>query len=436
MTEQEITKIAHKAKEKYDKLTSLMDEIFTHVPEEARKKHYNNDSSYYKGEFHITIQLLLLGLANIDKRVDENEVTLLRFLADNQISLEDYIDFTVKKEDPKNEFKYDLFYMGNQEKRWEMVEYFNNKFSDLLNRFFLTFALVDLSNENKYYKKFINELSDIAYTMLLIDNKVEDSTTREAEQYIQTHFVECYEKACKTLSEGYSTTTPPRIGNDPASQPKLLREVFEQYHNLTRRNNSVLVNYVNNPATLENALVYIETDTSTGTGFIISEDGVCITCEHVIDNAKNIFARITLENGQKEIHRCRLLYKSKENDFALIKLETINQFYFETEGDFSSLELGHEIAIFGYPFGAGLSDNVMELAPTLTKGYISSKQIKEGCEFYFLDAQARPGNSGGPVFDGVTGKVIGYLCGSYGDQSNRIVFMRSLKFYTDNLIKD
>lgn len=436
MTIEEINKIADKAKKEYDNLSILMSEIYEQIDDDKKKKFYNNDKSYFLGEFHIIIQLLLLGLATIDAKIDDNEITLLRYLADRHISLEEYIDFKAKKADFNDSFSYEEFAHISQNERWKFIEKLHKEFDSVISHFFLSLAMVDIASKKDYYKRILSDFSDIAYTMLLIDHHVEEKTTKEAEDYLQEHFVECYEQAYKHITDG-SDFSPKKIGKTKVAPSKLLADVFDDYHNLAIREKEVLVNYVATPKYLENALVYIETEGSTGSGFIISPDGVCITCAHVVEKEKaSIYARLTLENGEKEIHQCKLIYKSPENDFALIKLETNNQYYFETEEDFSKLELGHEIAIFGYPFGAGLNDNVMELMPTLTKGYISSRQIMGGKEFYFLDAQARPGNSGGPVFDCVTGKVIGYLCGAYGDQTNKIIFMRSLKYYASNVIKE
>lgn len=436
MTIEEINKLAEKSKREYDALTVLMSEIYEQIETEKQKEFYDNDKSYFLGEFHIIVQLLLMGLANIDPKIDDNEITLLRFLAHQQFSLEEYLDDKVRKENPEHSFTYEEFARTNQNERWRFIERLHKDFDSIISHFFLSLAMVDIATKKEYYKKVLSDFSDIAYAMLLIDHHVEEKTTKEAEEYLQQHFVECYQQAFDHLTKG-SAFSPKAIGETKVAPSKLLVDVFDDYHNLAVREKEVLVNYVDTPKYLENALVYIETTGGTGSGFIISPDGVCITCAHVVGEGKApIYARLTLEDGEKEIHQCKLLYKSEENDFALIKLETVNQFYFETEDDFSKLELGHEIAIFGYPFGAGLNDNVMELMPTLTKGYISSRQVMGGNEYYFLDASARPGNSGGPVFDGVTGKVIGYLCGAYGDQTNKIVFMRSLKFYSSNVIKE
>ena len=93
MTIEEINKLAEKSKREYDALTVLMSEIYEQIETEKQKEFYNNDKSYFLGEFHIIIQLLLMGLANIDPKIDDNEITLLRFLAHQQFSLEEYLDF-------------------------------------------------------------------------------------------------------------------------------------------------------------------------------------------------------------------------------------------------------------------------------------------------------------------------------------------------------
>ena len=75
-------------------------------------------------------------------------------------------------------------------------------------------------------------------------------------------------------------------------------------------------------------------------------------------------------------------------------------------------ELGEEIAILGYPFGAKMSDDVSKMSVSFTRGYISSKQVKDGKRRTLLDISAKAGNSGSPVISLETGGVVGVLSGS------------------------
>jgi hypothetical protein len=77
----------------------------------------------------------------------------------------------------------------------------------------------------------------------------------------------------------------------------------------------------------------------------------------------------------------------------------------------------------------------MDLEPSLTKGYIASKNKINGHTCYYLDIRSAPGNSGGPVFSLKSNKVIGYLCGSFGTDRSNIIYIRTLKSFLETIVK-
>lgn len=169
---------------------------------------------------------------------------------------------------------------------------------------------------------------------------------------------------------------------------------------------------------------------------MITSTGLCFTCNHVIKEASEIFVR--LDDGDNRIvYKSTVAYYNEDEDFALLQLEDCaNNYFFEIETDFSSLKTGEDVAIYGFPFGADLNEDVMELEPSLTKGYIASKNKIAGHNCYYLDIRSAPGNSGGPVFSLKTNKCIGYLCGSYGSDRANIIYIRSMEFFIKHLVKD
>lgn len=88
--------------------------------------------------------------------------------------------------------------------------------------------------------------------------------------------------------------------------------------------------------------------------------------------------------------------------------------------DRTKAELGEEIALYGFPFGQRMNDNVMDLNISYTRGYLSSYQTINGHSRALLDISAKAGNSGSPVVSCENGKVIGFLSGSIlGGSNNR-----------------
>ena len=186
-----------------------------------------------------------------------------------------------------------------------------------------------------------------------------------------------------------------------------------------------IVNY----DTKEEALAFIITNDGTGSGFMINNKGLCFTCYHVIVGAKKISVRV---GSTKKLYPAEVIYGDKKDDFAILQLKEIkDNFYYEVETDFSSIKTGDDVSIYGYPFGFDLNDNVDDLEPSLTKGYVASRNKAQGSYCYYLDIRSAPGNSGGPVFAQKSKKVIGYLCGVYGNGLASLVYIRTL----DNFLK-
>ncbi len=138
---------------------------------------------------------------------------------------------------------------------------------------------------------------------------------------------------------------------------------------------------------------------SLGTGFIIRQDGLIITNNHVIANADVI--RVQLLNSKKTFYEAKVIGRDKRTDIALIKINANKKLPIIPLGSSSSLQVGQWVAAFGNPYGHGHS---------MSKGIISAKgrYLDEINRFPFLqtDASINPGNSGGPLVN-LKGEVIG-----------------------------
>jgi len=135
-----------------------------------------------------------------------------------------------------------------------------------------------------------------------------------------------------------------------------------------------------------------------GTGFIISNDGLIITNNHVIDNADIINVQLS---GDKKKYEAEVVGRDKRTDIALIKIKTGFSLPTAKLGTSSNLQVGEWVAAFGNPFGHTHS---------MSKGIVSAigRQIDELNRLPFIqtDASINPGNSGGPLVN-TAGEVIG-----------------------------
>lgn len=139
--------------------------------------------------------------------------------------------------------------------------------------------------------------------------------------------------------------------------------------------------------------------TGLGTGFIVREDGLILTNNHVVAQADII--KVQLDNNSDKFYEAEILGRDARTDIALIKIEAKTKLPVAQLGSSKDVQVGEWVAAFGNPYGH---------AHTLTKGIVSAvgRAIPELNRFPFLqtDASINPGNSGGPLVN-TKGLVIG-----------------------------
>ena len=125
---------------------------------------------------------------------------------------------------------------------------------------------------------------------------------------------------------------------------------------------------------------------SLGSGFIIKEDGIVITNNHVIANAEDILIRV----GDKE-YEAKVIGADPYMDIAVLKMKTKDKFKPVKFGDSTKARVGDWVVAIGNPFGLG---------GTVTSGIISARNRQIGLtryeDFIQTDASINQGNSGGP----------------------------------------
>jgi len=136
---------------------------------------------------------------------------------------------------------------------------------------------------------------------------------------------------------------------------------------------------------------------SSGSGFLIREDGYLITNEHVVADADVI--QVKLADGRRFVGR--LVGKDERVDLALVKIEGTG-LPVAPLGDSNRLRVGEFVLALGHPFG---------LEQTVSFGIVSRKgaplQVASpGFDFIQTDAAVNPGNSGGPLVN-MAGEVVG-----------------------------
>jgi serine protease Do len=135
-----------------------------------------------------------------------------------------------------------------------------------------------------------------------------------------------------------------------------------------------------------------------GSGFIISNDGLILTNNHVVEKADEIKIK-TLEGNEYD---AKVVGRDPKTDIALIQIQAKGNLPKPANlGDSEAIRVGDWVIAVGNPFGLG---------NTVTAGIISAKGRVIGAgqydDFLQTDAAINPGNSGGPLFD-MKGEVVG-----------------------------
>ena len=150
--------------------------------------------------------------------------------------------------------------------------------------------------------------------------------------------------------------------------------------------------------TISFAIVFIETQVGTGTGFVVSENGLIITAAHVIEGYETVTIR---PNGSNFTGDAQVIYANYETDIAILS-SGLNTPSFLTLDDSANIGSGHEVIALGYPL---LQEGDMQ--PSVSRGIISRPVIEAGISYFEHDARILSGNSGGPLMSVTTGTVLG-----------------------------
>ncbi|MSR06925.1 MAG: trypsin-like serine protease [Gemmatimonadetes bacterium] len=143
-----------------------------------------------------------------------------------------------------------------------------------------------------------------------------------------------------------------------------------------------------------------------GTGFIVSEDGVVITNQHVTEGASQI--AVVTPDGKE--YPATLLGEDELTDIAVVKIQA-SGLPTAPIGPSEDLMIGEWVVAFGNPYGYLLGNT----EPTVTAGvvsatgrnlYPSGDQPGVYVGMIQTDAAINPGNSGGPLAN-ANGEVVG-----------------------------
>ena len=151
---------------------------------------------------------------------------------------------------------------------------------------------------------------------------------------------------------------------------------------------------------------------SSGSGFIITEDGYVVTNYHVVSGASSV--EVTLYNG--DTYDATVIGGDSDYDVAVLKINA-SGLQPVTLGESADVNVGDAVLAIGNPLG--------ELTFSMSQGIVSScdRAINvDGTPFNMIqvDCSINPGNSGGPLVN-LYGEVVGIVSAKYSTYSSTTV---------------
>ncbi len=138
---------------------------------------------------------------------------------------------------------------------------------------------------------------------------------------------------------------------------------------------------------------------SSGSGFVISPDGLVVTNYHVIEDAEAL--QVTVDG---EVYPAEVKGVDPATDLALVQVETDKELPFLALGDSGALRPGDWIMVIGSPLRL---ENSVSVGVVSAKGRSINITRDASLEnFIQTDAAINFGNSGGPLVD-TAGRVVG-----------------------------
>ena len=151
---------------------------------------------------------------------------------------------------------------------------------------------------------------------------------------------------------------------------------------------------------------------SSGSGFVITQDGYIVTNHHVISGASSV--TVTMYDGTE--YPATVVGSDSDYDVAVLKIDATG-LQPVTLGSSEDVNVGDTVLAIGNPLG--------ELTFSMSQGIVSccDRAINvDGTPFNMIqvDASINPGNSGGPLMN-LYGEVVGIVSAKYSSYSDTSV---------------
>jgi S1-C subfamily serine protease len=155
-------------------------------------------------------------------------------------------------------------------------------------------------------------------------------------------------------------------------------------------------------------MVLVVKDSGTGTGFVVSRDGLVVTNAHVVKSRNATVVAMWDASANRKPVRMRVIDFAEADDLALLKADTGAPF--EALKLDEVYELQRPLVSAGFPLAGSVAET-LQTSPSdivVSRGILGSvRRSANRVEWLQHDCRVSSGNSGGPIIDQQSGAVIG-----------------------------
>lgn len=199
------------------------------------------------------------------------------------------------------------------------------------------------------------------------------------------------------------------------------------------------------------AILCVEAGEERGTGFFIHPQGYFLTCDHVIRHARKKSSKISVKISQVQMKsesvisdtwiECEVKFAHELSDIALLKLRGSGEKlpYLPLESASREITPLEDFILPGYPLSGKTNDAFQVYTGHISSGPEDSDHL--GYSRFYIEGEAKSGNSGSPLISLKTGRVIGLLQGSHDEISGtgkveEMNFIRPIKYFWTEIVKE
>ena len=162
-------------------------------------------------------------------------------------------------------------------------------------------------------------------------------------------------------------------------------------------------------AQLGSSLLYVIATDGFGSGFVVGEGGLAVTNAHVVGDDRQVQVVVDRQYYcDADVVRVDTI-----RDLALLRVHYGGELRAMPLGDTAAVLPAQNVLALGFPEMFHLGDS-----ETVTRGIVSAVRQIEGVGYVQTDAAINSGNSGGPLIDQESGKVIGVNTFTIRDREN------------------